>query len=523
MLDEKININLDIFEDQDEHIIYYKEPEEKLYEKYFENTLTLKNNIKNNDFIIYLKDKNENIIGRKFLKKDKKPGYEEYFIWKDLEFFSELSKSITYIFPPGEGKNLEKIIGFRFFEEDPTTLNGNLKYFTLVLKDEKKFDILEINSKVKNNNGISFIEEKLNCFDIIEKIIKQKFTDKITYNYPCTVIELLGFYYSLMYEKEHKNDNIKFIEPYYPIINNKTTMREAIREDDIISDKLFIEPILFNKHISVLYFKFENKKRKNILFDPSLFHFNSITSDKGIFPKTMRINFHAFPKYSCQSGPSCSIWFMSQIIVALKYGNNLFNNNDEYNYINLIRMMEYINKFINIDENPLIYGVKDIIKSKSINISSDKKCIISHKIAFASFLNIFGTINNFCYIDGTILDFIIDDIKLKFEKIREFICNSQYSKKYYEYLEIQSDITIEEIDKMKEEFKALQNKYELFIKELLNSENDNQKFVLKNNIISLLDKSLEKLHNKFTCKIYEKEEIKNFFRQKNDIFGSFNK
>ena len=60
------------------------------------------------------------------------------------------------------------------------------------------------------------------------------------YDFPSTSVELLGFYYSIMFEKQTK---IKFIEPFFPIINNKSTMKEAIKEE---SDDIYVEPLFFN-------------------------------------------------------------------------------------------------------------------------------------------------------------------------------------------------------------------------------------------------------------------------------------
>ena len=524
MINYKINLEAEFLEEKYEKIEYYKEPFEKLYNKYFEKTAPLKNKSKNNELIVDLIDETYNIIGHIFLKADKDIGYEEYFIWKDLEFFSQLSKNISFIFPPKEGKNVEKLIGYRFYEEDPTKYKDSQNYFTLVLKDQRKYDILEINSNIKDNNGNSFIDESLNCHKIMQKIIKNKFKDKIIYNYPNTIIELLGFYYSLMYNKVNQNKNIKFIEPFFPIINNKETMKEAINEKDILNKKIFIEPILFNKHISVLYFKYENNHRINLIFDPSLFHFNSITKDKAVFPKSMRTRLTIFPKFSCQNGPSCSIWFIGQIANASEFGDSIFNEDNDFNYLNLLRMIEYINKYMEIDSIPLIAGnTKKIqaLSNSTFNISEDKRCFVSHKIAFAPFLSIFNTIKNFGIIDLH-LYFLIDEIKDKLEKIRNFICDCKFNKEYSEYLGENSDIKDELIEKFKKDFMELKNQYKIFIISYLEEEK-NEKDVynsieLKQKFISLLDKKIKNLISECDWKIYEKEEIKNFYRDKNDIF-----
>ena len=219
--------------------------------------------------------------------------------------------------------------------------------------------------------------------------------------------------------------------------------------------------------------------------------------------------------------PSCSIWFISQIIVALNNGNSFFNEEYEFNYLNLLRIIECINNFIKIDINQLIYVIDENIKSKSINISYNQRCFISHKIVFASYLNVFSALNNFSF-NGTYLDFYVEEIKTKFDKIRNFICNSKINKEYYEYLGEKSDITEEKINNMKQIFKELQKQFDNFVKLFLEAKDDpNNAFQLNSNINSLLDKTLENFHSIFMWNIYEREEIKNFYKEKNNTFSSF--
>ena len=159
---------------------YYEEPNDKIYEKFFQRTFPLSKIKEYNNYIIDLKDEEGKEIGKKFLKNDKTPGYEEYFIFKDLQNFSQINKNITIIFPPNEGKNLDKVLGFRFYDEDPKKIKEkNIIYFTLALKDERKYDILEKNSKIKDGDGKEFFDKELNCLSIIMKIIESKYTDEV--------------------------------------------------------------------------------------------------------------------------------------------------------------------------------------------------------------------------------------------------------------------------------------------------------------------------------------------------------
>ena len=69
-------------------------------------------------------------------------------------------------------KNLKKIIGYRFFKENPQNSKECQNYFIFVLKDKKKYDVLEINSDIADNYGNTFINKNLDCYSIIETIIK---------------------------------------------------------------------------------------------------------------------------------------------------------------------------------------------------------------------------------------------------------------------------------------------------------------------------------------------------------------
>ena len=120
----------------------------------------------------------------------------------------------------------------------------------------------------------------------------------------------------------------------------------------------------------------------------SLYHSNSILGDNAIFPNNMRSKLIIFPKNSFQSGPTCSIWFISQILLALNNGSDIFSETFDYKYMNIFFLIDYINKIYKIDKNPLFFAIGENIKSESINISNDKRCFLSHKLVFASFLNI---------------------------------------------------------------------------------------------------------------------------------------
>ena len=351
------------------------------------------------------------------------------------------------------------------------------------------------------------------------KIIENKYTDEIIYDFPSTSVELLGFYYSIMWEKQNE---IKFIEPFFPVINNKSTMKEAIKEEN--NNIIYVEPIFFNKHVSILYFTFINKIRYNYLVDFSLYHSSSILGDNAVFSNNMRSKLIIFPKHNLQNGPTCSIWFISQILLALNHGSDIFSKTFDYKYINIFFLIDYINKIYKIDKNPLIFAIGENIKSESINISIDPRCFLSHKVAFASFLNINSLLTEL-KINVTCLGYFLDEIIDKFENIRNFICTLKYNKEYYELLEVKSDITEEKIDIYKKEFIELKNDFEncvTSIKKLYEKTGKDKEYKiekLKRDLIYKLNTKLEKYMSKVESCFYEKETIKDLYRNKNSIFS----
>ena len=145
---------------------------EKLYEKYIKGTLQL-NDYKKNDLLIQDLVENENIVGRKFYNKNGNISYEERFISNEIYVFTQISKNVTFLFPP-EINKINAIIGYRFFNSNPKIINKETSYFTLVLKYKRKFEILEKHSTIFDINGNTFINKNLNCLNIIINIIKRK-------------------------------------------------------------------------------------------------------------------------------------------------------------------------------------------------------------------------------------------------------------------------------------------------------------------------------------------------------------
>jgi hypothetical protein len=220
----------DIFEENEKII---KKPINNYYEQYFEDTFPLKNNFLNSDFKI--------MEGCRIFKKNNgNNGYDEVFAKQKQKDFSGISEKISFIFPHGE-RIYDKRIGFRFYKEDPLNSKKEIPYFTLVLKDYRKFEILEKDSNIKDGNEKPFIIKNLNCTEIIKSIIVDKFNDKnnIDFQFPYSIAEILGFIYAIR-EKSTKNRII--LPPYFPSPFIPETRVEIF---DKMTEKLYIEPILY--------------------------------------------------------------------------------------------------------------------------------------------------------------------------------------------------------------------------------------------------------------------------------------
>ena len=160
-----------------------------------------------------------------------------------------------------------------FIKKVQKYITKNSLYFTLVLKDERKFEVLEKNSNILDVNNNSFINDKINCLNIMLKIIKNKFNNHIDYEFPHTKIEILGFIYSAIFEDF---GDFKLIDP----IIDENSLLEPIDNIIINKDITYIEPILFNEHISIFFFSFNKYIRLNLLIDPSLYHVEIMQKDR---------------------------------------------------------------------------------------------------------------------------------------------------------------------------------------------------------------------------------------------------
>ena len=108
---------IDIFFPKEENLNEVILEDEENY-KYFEGTAKYQNE-KESDYITNFYDKNNKVIGRKFLNKDKKVKYLELFENKKLEVIG-ISTNITLIHSYSHDYNendIKKFIGFRYYQK----------------------------------------------------------------------------------------------------------------------------------------------------------------------------------------------------------------------------------------------------------------------------------------------------------------------------------------------------------------------------------------------------------------------
>ena len=481
-----------------------KKEEKIIYEYYIEKTEQLYNHFTNSN-LIELIIENDITIGRKFKKKNGDIGYNEIFIDLNIINFTQISENISLLYPP---ENKSDIIGYRFYEENPKNLKET-KYFTLVLKYDNKFEILEKNSKIKDNEDNLFIINDLNCSQIIMKLIKNKFKNNINYPYPYTIIEILGFIYSMMNES---SNIICLLEPFFPSFKYKNSFNEAFNESKK-EEKIFVEPILFNNHISTLVFYYHNGNRENVLIDMSKQHYKLFKDNNELFPKDMTNNLFSLISFPIQYNNTCSIWFIGTILVLLSQ-KKLIEDEREL----IINIINKINEILNIE--PVIELTKDKTnkkinilninendeynKNKIINVSKDNDFIISHKIFLCPFLDIKQLENELIILNIKFSD-ILCSFHEQIEEIRKKIINIKLNKINYDIMNKSFVIQGKQIVKMEEDFNQVIDKCESLIELNFYKDEHNE----KNNILIYIElkKNLKDTINKIYGSILENEKL----------------
>ena len=139
------------------------------------------------------------------------------------------------------------------------------------------------------------------------------------------IYEIIGFYYSVL---PKSTEFYKFYKLHNIDILNDNDFTAHINKNNNRSI-LNIMPLLFDGHISILFFIDANNKRYFRLSDPSHIHSkyngDSCLIDPFIFNSDMRKYFDLVPKNKIQRFNSCSLWFYFQILTLLNYNKNIQN------------------------------------------------------------------------------------------------------------------------------------------------------------------------------------------------------
>ena len=474
------------------------------YKKYIEYTVQLRDIAKfiSKELIKDIIEK-EQILGRQFLKDNKIIGYEELLIEKKMRIFSNLSEQITFLYPPND-RHEENIIGFRYYKKNWRIIEDG--YFTLVKKNENKYEILEKQIDVKDFENNSFFMEKLDCCKIVENVIFNKYLEKYDFITGLTFIEILGFIYSI---KENSNEKCIITEPLIPNPSEQQSFKESF-ESEPKKNVLYLRPLLYLNHVSILLFTFTEKNgRKNILLDMSHFHKEYFSKDNISFPNQMKQNLLIIPKYPIQLGETCGIWFLSQVKYIMKNGMSAFNEILE-------NSTEYLSKIIN--EISDLLKISKFLKSKNeIKSESDydfKKFTLTKHIVFNPFLDTenFLKLPKLNYVKNKTILFKYGK---KFSDSRNLIIKLQINLNHYKILSnISLPLNDEDIQDLKNNFfnakslfeELFEQKYKYHYK----NENNLEKIIQQEEDLALLFDFIEETFKSFSDDfyIYDNEELK---------------
>lgn len=434
---------LDIFvEPEPDKIIEIEK--NNLYDEFFQGTKKLWKD-DNSELIKYLYLENI-VIGRTFIKKGK-ISYFEIFEDKRSNILG-MSKKITFLYAPNEINNEKyndkKIIGFRYYEIDKAR---KCNYFTLVKKYDLRFFILEKEEKIFDSEENPFFEQNLNCFSIMRKIVFEKYEIK-SMKVPNGELfpELIGYIYSMISLGKFKN----FI-PIEPLILDTSNPESKIeRLPSKLEDNIgYIEPVMYNNHISVLLIKKSNKnirKRVNIFIDMSGYHTKENILDLTIFPYEIYINNYIYPNFSLQKNNTCGLWYYG--IMECIYSNenyntikdvciNISNNNTRF-YIDIINSISnkvYNNKniidMLNINNDNDIVGNRIYGTCEGNTFSFQKESFQNY---FFSLSSIFGYTQNQNQENKDLYQLeLLFDYQYFMDKIKDFLRLVELNNTYFKY------------------------------------------------------------------------------------------
>ena len=498
-------------------------PPEKLVEEKNERFFsgTVKYREEKTDYITSFMNEKKIIIGRLFLDKSKHIKYIEIFKNKKLDILG-ISENITFLHEYLEDKkdhyNPDKFIGFRYYEsikkeKKESYVCGN--YFTLVRKNYSKYFILEKDNSINDMNGDKFYDENINCYQIMKKIIFEKCKNKTIGDIGDIFPEVIGYCFALV--NSFNIGNMIILEPLIANLNNKFCLEESVKNENFKKDVIYIEPFIYDRHISTIIFTFKDA-RYNILLDMSHHHFKNQYSLFSFLPKALRnANNLVYPKKGIQECSSCFIWFIGIIECLLKnkkYSNfsniyqDLANNNLEF-YIEIINLLskeiEGRDDLINvIKKEEKVFKIKEIDFDRYPFFDSDKYYEIHKDVVFSKFLDIEGLIE-LKYFISPLHKEIFYQSQSYLERIYGFKNLLLLNLKFYEILKKNEDMK-KDINSIFTALKTIDNQINNFLKNY-----DNAFYRFNMSFYILYFKSvLDQIAKPYPFEADRIEEIRNF-------------
>ena len=511
--------------------------------RYFSGTSKY-NKDKKTNLILDIEIKEQKLHQRIFYKNNQKEvGYIEVIQNSFLSYTHEQSKNISFLFGADSNDKQRidnrKCFGFRYYD-------ANNHYCSLLKSYGGTEDDYFFLEKLDNKDN-EFYEEKLDCFEIIFDSIFSRYKKNINDNnldfqliIERPFYEILGFNYSILL----KSNNIFTFHKIHSInILTDNDFTSHIKKENN-KTKLNIMPILFDGHISLLFFFDENNERNFILSDPSHIHAkikrNSITINPFLFSENIRKNLTLFPNCKIQAFHSCSLWYYFQILCLVNYNEQiqskkyidskcLFNSlKDSSFYLDCFQYYQYImgfeKKLIEINpietfnDNDYFYYIR-----KNLNFGVNLKI---HKLCFLNqFVDLFELIE--LYTGQSIIKSGLYELNLFREYNEELIDFIIYLKHNIALLELNSKKDIEVTKFLKNKINILNDIRNMFI-------NFCDEFLsgiiqINNDSKNLENYNSEKYKNaKFNGKYLNKyipeinELIENFRNRKNEIEEIYN-
>ncbi len=481
---------------------------------------------------------NDKVMGRKYYNKNHEIKYVEIF--KNLKFeLMGISPNITFIHLYDQkiknGYDENKFIGFRYYKNGPNKFDSN--YFTLINKYDLKYYILEKSENLKDINNDSFFNQELNCFDIIDNIIKQKYKNQNIIMNGETFPEIIGYCYGLISLQKFKN-NFICIEPLIPNILKKETFEENI-PDKLKEDTTYLEPIIYDGHISLVIIFEVKKYRYNIIMDMSRYHTNSKNLIKSIFPKSIIIQNFIYPKIPIQKYSSSCLWFYGQIECLLK-NNNYISFKSIFDRVKREKIDYYIDVINTIGKN--FYNMDDLFKAgEQTNIFPEKidldrlfintykpNYAVHKKIVYTQFLDIKTFFSDLASLHLPYYYKLLIDSQNIFAQYIAYNNLLEINYKFNKYFEENGDsktildFIIKEKKAMNEHFIELKQKYDIeFIKNNISSYERLDLNITDFNLSELMKIKIQ--NNDFENKLKQfNQEIKKrerYIKERFDIFS----